>query len=629
VSKQKKTCPCGSGKKYRDCCYARDQAKSAPAPSFLSSVWIPSLALCAVPLYVVSVSMADHDYAHRAFWIQNDALNGLSMACFVLAGLLALLPPFQRAAVRHLEKLSQAPMKEHLKWLSLCFLAIGVWFGFIRFCEYRAFLLPTDTAIFVQSAHMFLRYGRHEYPALGMNILSQHFDWVSALFSPVLLLWDHPLALLMAHNLFASVIPVAAYVLAFSLTSSTLAGFVGLLLTLSAPSLYELLTANPDVLPLVAFFLGAMIFLRARRWIAAFLCLLLMAACKEQVPFIYLGLGLYSVYALRARKPWNWVVGGIACAAALGLWRAEMSIIDHYQRFELDKSFAGEGKWVMFAHLAPKGTPLADVPAEIARHPLLIVRFLTSSLYVYYPLLRVLFSMGFLCLLAPLQMIPFAAAFWPHLLANPGDRVNFFDYHPITYFDFGLHQSSYILGPLIWATAHGIGRAHEKLSRLKSEGWLLVWSLVVAGVGFKYAHRTLNPTWRAPWFDAMPRVQAQIPPHARLWVDEYAAAPVSDRRWVKFIMWGPGLPAGYKALFKPDYVLFDKGFVVYGKPPYRDQMLTFFALNKYVKVADDHNIVLLRSPNPAPDPEGDADAVELPAADPALVNVYGHYLLGS
>ena len=196
MSKQKKSCPCGSGKSYRQCCYGRDQARRAPAPSAPSQVWAPSLVLCAVPVFVVAVSMADHDYAHRAFWVQNSALNGLSSSAFVLAGLFALIPPFRRAAVRHLERLSSATAKEHLKWLGLCFLGIAAWFGFIRYCEYRSYLLPTDTANYVQSLYVFLHFGRYEYSAWGMKILSEHFYGVPALFSPVLLLWNDPLAAL-------------------------------------------------------------------------------------------------------------------------------------------------------------------------------------------------------------------------------------------------------------------------------------------------------------------------------------------------------------------------------------------------------------------------------------------------
>src|SRR5262249_50740115 len=160
-------------------------------------------------------------------------------------------------------------------------------------------------------------------------------------------------------------------------------------------------------------------------WVPTILFLALMATCNEQVPFIYLGLGLYAMYALRDQKPRNWVVGGAICLAALVLWRFEMKVINHYQALEPEFSSIAENKWKMFQHLVPAGTPGRLVASEIAAHPFRTLATMFSSIYTFFPLLRVLFYAGFFCLLAPMQMIPFALAFFPHVLAMPPEHANF------------------------------------------------------------------------------------------------------------------------------------------------------------------------------------------------------------
>ena len=100
VARKNRYCPCGSGKRASDCCLAKGKAPSGPKSSASPQFWIPSLALCAIPLFVIARSMKVHDYAHNAYWAQNETLNALSTAAFILAGLLALIPPLRHVADR-------------------------------------------------------------------------------------------------------------------------------------------------------------------------------------------------------------------------------------------------------------------------------------------------------------------------------------------------------------------------------------------------------------------------------------------------------------------------------------------------------------------------------------------------
>ena len=623
---KRQPCSCGSGKKYKDCCWEKDQRKAASKPV---PPWLPSVVLCAVAAYVYLRSQGVHDFAHYAYWVQNDILNGLSTAAFVLAAALALVPPLRRAAVRHLSTLDAAPAAQHVLWVGLGLAGLVGWLCFIRYCEYRAYLLPADMSNSVAAAYGFIHHGTLEYTEWGIKVLSQHFSLSMGIFAPFLLLWNSPLTLLFLEGFFICAVPILAYWIVFRLTSSALAGFVGLLLAMSSPSLYELLTADLNISALPGFFLSAMLALQLRRWGLFALFVAATLTCNEQVPLIYFGLGLYTVYALRERRPWNWLAGAAICAAALAAWAGELAVCQHYSNLEHEFSTINQDKWRSFAHLVPPQTPMARVPMEIVLHPLRTAGHFFSSIYIWYPFLRVLFSGGFLCLLAPFNMLPFLTAVLPHVMTSNGTPAKFFDYHPLYYFDFGLHHPAYMFGPLVWATAYGIRNAYRKLAARNGSGWLLVAALFFAGFGFKYCHRTLNPEFRSNWFDAMPRLAAMIPPHARLWGDEYALSPLALRRWLKNIQWGPAEPGGYQSLFKPDYVLFDKAFIVYAKPPYRDRMLTFWGHNRYRKIAEDSNVVLLKSPDPSPSPEDVPPTIELPPPDPQVAQQYARYILSA
>jgi len=618
------------------------------APARAPLFWAPTILLLAVPLWEIANSLRTHNYPQQLFWVHHELMNALSALCFIVAAVGAVLPPFRRTLERHFDGLAAMPRGVRLAWLGLAYLGLLTWFSFLRYAQYRSFQLPQDTTISLSEAYTFLHHGSLFISIFGVHQMSIHVFLLMPLLAPILLVWNSPLPLLLAQNAAICAAPFAAYALIALGTGSSFAGLLGMLLLIAHPLTYELLTSSLCYAPLVALLPWAMYFLERRRWLPAAALLLLMNAFPEQVPFIFFGLGLaLCVWPWELRLPphnrgettaatWTrlgadhkrwFALGGLVCAAAGLLWIGERSLIAHNSRAEAVKDFAGSTYWLMFKDLVPAQTPYDRILSEILSHPFRTIGGLFSSIYRYYPLLRLLFATAFLPLLSPAAFLVVLCSALPNLLAASTAAVPFLDYHPIGYSDFGLHQGSYVFGPLAWAAALGIRRAYLWLSKRGWQSWLLVWALFFAGFGFKYSHRTLMPKWR-PWFDTLPPVLAAVPPKARLWADEYATPPLAMRRWIKITQWGPTDPNGYERLFMPDYVLLDKAFVFQAKPPYRDKMLTFLARNRFRKVAENGGLVLLKNPSPAPDPEADVtEWIQLPEPDLHAAKAFAPYFV--
>ena len=590
------------------------------------------MVLCAAAAWVIMASFEQRDFAHHAYWVQDKTLNVLAIACLAAAVLMTLIPALRNAAARHVDRVAVSP-RQHWVWLCLAYIGYCGWMTFIRYCQYRLCGLPEDSAQTVANSWIFLHHGTLDYPLWGMKALSQHFALHGILFAPTFLLWDSPFALFFAHNAVVCAIPFLAYALVYRLTSSALASTAGLILGLSSPWVFELIGSSLYVAPLPAFFLLAMLCLHYERWILFAVAVAATLAGQEQVPFIYAGLGLYAIYALRRRRPWNWVVGLSICAASVAAWHGELSLIQHYASREPEVGHRLDERIQMFAHLAPKGMPVGRILGHIVFHPWQTLRRVFSSIYTFYPLARLVFTTGFLSLFAP-EILPFLTTAAPHVLANASNPnpVAFFNFQrPNAYYGFTLQYSAYVLGPLLWAMAHGVKNVHKKLAPRGLQSWLLVLSLLFAAPGFKLATRILMPKWRPNLFYAMPEVTPLIPPKARVWSDEFLLAPVSNRRWLRWIGWGPEAPMGWKAsLFAPDYVMMDKVFVTRGKPPFRDQMLTFLSAGGYRKIADAYNVILIKSPRPDADPDSvPKQWITLPPPDPRVAEPYARYLMSA
>lgn len=604
----------------------KKHAPEVPPPP--SPFWLPALLFLALPIYEMRCALAEHDFPHKATFVHDQVLSALSILCFVAAAGLAVSARVRDAVRDHLDSLGRRPARAHAIWLGAGFLALWAWLWFIRYCQYRSFGLAVDTTDSISMAHHFVHFGTLVRPAEGIsNGLSEHFTLLEAVFSPLTLLSRSPVLLLLAENFLLVSGPIAVYGLVWTLTASSFAAFAGLLLALSSPVFYEVLTANfslsfnwQGVL-----MLWAMLFALRRRWWSAGLLTLLLAGCTEEMPVVFFGLGLYSIHALGWRQWRSWLIGLGICAASLGLWFYEQDVMRHFSALE---GTVGRGVLVRPEHfrlLVPEGTPTDRILIEIVSHPLRTFAGLFSSHYNFYPTLQLLFSSGLLPLLSPWQLLPFACADLPHLLATfqirPESLLGGIP-NDVGFQNFGLRYGAIVWGPLFWATAYGIQKAYLWLSSRKWEGWLLVWALLVAGFGFRVAHRTLSAASmvKAQWFDAVPALASRIPPDARVWTDEWASPVLANRPWIDSLTMYR--QAQHGRLFRPDFVLYPREFSYYAPSPYKLQVLTFLAREGYVKVAEESDFLLLAHPKPDPHPTATPQWIELPAPQERVAAIY-------
>ena len=601
---------------------ARESARRVS--EVLSAYWLPALIFLTLPVYEIARALTEHNYVQRAAIVHDQTLGALSALCFIAAAWLSCIGETRRVAVAHLEALGRGSRRHHALWLGLGFVGLGAWLWFIRYCEYRGFMLALDTTDNVSMAHHFLRYGRLVRPAEGMhNGLSQHFCLLEAIFSPLLLLGRSPVPLLLLENLVLVSGPFAVYGIVWCLTESSFAAFVGMFLALSSPVFYEVLTANfcfsfnwRGVLMLWAMFFAA-----RNRWRTFGVLALLLVGCTEEMPLVFFGLGLYAIHALGWRRKGSWLIGLGICAASVCLWAFEKDLMHTLAGFEDAGARAVFIREEHFRLLVPAGTPGDRILSAMLLHPLRTLRGLFASRYNFYPTLQILFSSGFLALLSPWNLIPFACADLPHLLATLQIRPQgFLDAIPKTagFQNFGLRYGAVVWGPLFWATAYGVRRAYAWLLRRGGEGWLLVWALLIGGFGFRVAHRTLIIDFplNLRWFDSLPRLASQIPANARVWADEWALPILSNRSWVDMMSWEPLAP--HERVFRPDYILFVGEYALSAHPPFRDQVLSFMSNEKYEKVTEEGDLFLLRAPKVDPDPDATPQWVQLPPAGSAV-----------
>lgn len=585
--------------------------------------WIPAALFVVLALGQMAVSLLAYDWARYGLVVHEASLRALAAVFWTVGGLTLALPGFRAWLVPRLDSLTTAPPRTRRLALGAAYVGVFLWLGFFHLCTYRRYLLVNDTAFSVNLAYNFIHSGSLAHTLFGAHALSIHFMFLMAVFSPVLLVWNHPLALIAVQHALVCSVPFAAYLLAERRSGSSAVGLGALLLTLCTPYFHDLVGSNLHISALAAFLPWGLWF-RAEGRRAAFLaCFGLMLVTYETAAFALAGFGAYL--AVGERRP---RAGAAVVAAAAALFFAELSVVRAFEARE-PIALGAVQRFEMFDHLVPAGVPREKVLAEVLSQPWRVAAHLISSPYLYFPSFRVLFFAAFLPLLGPGQLVLWGAVL-PQVISGRGEPIGLLVHVPKTYYDFGGHHGAFLLGPLAFATALGAAQALRRWPfRFEPRAGLTALCLVAAGTGLSFTNVWTNPNFMPHWFDAMPRVLARVPPRARVWADDNVTPHLAARRWLRLINYSSevGYGLGYQRLFKPDYVVLDKAWVDFALPPNRETLLTYWARERFRKVHEESDVMLLRAPEPSADPDAVPALVSLPEPDMPLAREYADYLL--
>ncbi|MFH1724048.1 MAG: DUF2079 domain-containing protein [Elusimicrobiota bacterium] len=540
-------------------------------------VWPPAALLCGAAVFLIAASLRAEWFTNRCLFVYDHLLTGFLWLNVSLCGLM-LHPRLRAKTAEYLERLGSLGARRQAGWVAAAYLGLFGVFGFVKYCQYRGFQLPLDSSVTCNVAYNFLHRLTLENTVSGAeNYLAIHFTPIFAVLAPLLLVWDAFTPFLLLQTALVASMPVAVYILAYRGTRSSLAGAAGFWLVLTSRFLLENNSASVQPINFLGpLFLWTLVFAEARRWAAAAILLVLTLSTSEQAPLTLFGLGAYLVVKMGWRDRRAWLLGGAVSLGAALLFVWEMKV-----RFSVPGA-ANYRDWSMFSHLGD--TPGAVLMLAVT-DPFGFMGRVMLPLGNLAPTGEFLLSTGLLPLLAPAHLLVWAVSYLPHFMAAPNDF-----YHTLI-----LHYSAFSIGPLWWAGAAGLAWAYQRLSKRGLAPWLLAWALLIGGLNLRRAPRTLMANWSPGFFSEGPAFAALIPPGASLWASEYLAPRVSCRSFLKV------LP--YKehrnftdGLFKPDYILFSKRWVLGGYPPFRRGVVALLKEDGYRKVKEGEHLVLMRHP---------------------------------
>jgi len=562
---------------------------------------IAPIALCALPLIELAWSLQDTWFTHKAFLVHNAVLDWLMWGSFAAGAVLALSSRARRRTEEALEGLGDIGTTTHLIWLTACFAGVFGELLFIKYCQYRGFQLPQDTAATANIAYNFLHHGTLESSIFGLpSYLAVHFMPVIALFSPLLLLWNSAFMLILVQTACLASMPFAVYLLVYRSARSPSAAFIGLWLSLSSPFFTYLSGASLAAqVCLAAFFLWGILAAEARRWLLAAVFFLLMLLSVEQAPFTFFGLGLYLAFRSGLRDRKAWLFGAGVCLASALLFLVEMKVI---------RSHPESAEFLYWDNFKNLGDSAQAVVTLALRAPWELAARVVWPLTNLEPLWRMLYSTGFFCVLASWQTLPWILTALPNLMADPASA-----YHQVL-----LHYPAYLIGPLWWAMAAGICASFGFARRKGWSALLLAWAFLIGGFNLRGAARALAPNSMRSYFESGPRMAARIPEDASLWASEYMTAWLAGRSHIKSLTRADD-PAFRRRLFVPDYILFDKIWILQADPALRSSVAAFLKNERYLKVVEDAGTVLMKHPRaPLRDENGRPPPMALPPPRPGV-----------
>lgn len=547
-------------------------------------LWPPALVLLALPLILIPLSLRDPWYANHAGTVW-DGLRRWAGWLSLAAAALAAVPRLGGPAWEHLDRLSSLPAGRRRIWLAAAAAGVLALFLFLKFCQYRGYQLPQDTAMTASMASYFLRHGALYSSVYGVNYFAVHFQPLIALYAPLLLLGNSVFLLVAAQTAVVASMPFAVSTLVRRRCGSTAAAFAGLWLAFTSPFAFEILANNLEAsVCLAGLFLWGMVLAEARRPVAAGVLFVLAAAASEQAPLAFFGLGLYVVLRApgdaRSRR-----LGAAVCAAAAALFAAEMGLTYSFPREERLKDWANT-----FGNLGP--TPGAALSAALG-NPLSFLAKVAWPPEKLAALGRILSTTGLFCLASPAAAAVWLVNFAPNFLAPPGGHMH----------EAVLHYAAQVMGPVWWAMAAGLAAIHGRLAARGRAYWLLPWCLLVGGLNIRRAPGILFPGWYEGYFHDAPAVLARIPRNGGLWIPQWLSAPLGARPHIKLLPYGAE-PSFLRRLFVPDHVLLTKHWILGADPGFRKRVAGFLRAEGYRKLLEDPHFVLLEHPRAPLAPEG-------------------------
>lgn len=496
------------------------------------------------------------------------------------AGLLAAGAAASLLAPRLRSRLSAAAADPRRAWLPLAVLGLAfpAFFVLLKLAALHAFLLTGDTGRMVHMAWKAAHgWGLHSSDLCGRSYLAVHFAFACALFAPLIRLWPSAAVLAAGQGAAVASSVYAIYLLAEKRTASPASAWLLAFAAASCPLFQDLSSTYIDngVFALPLFLWGAYFWESGRRWTAAGLGLLLLTT-KEEAPFIFLGVGAYL--CLRSERRRLALGAGLAAASILA-WLAELRVINAY-REGLDCF----NYWRFFDAL---GGTAAGVRDSALHRPWLFLTALAVPPVKLLTVLRVLASLAFAPLAAGWAILPALAAWAPHQLSDPSGQ-----YHRLLG-----HYSSFVCGPLLWASVLGFQALKEKLSPRDFKAFVLLLLTMAAAANFRFAGFYRERLMPASWREAVPRMLSLIPEDSKLWCESYLLPDLALRPYVKGVPLN--LPYCYfeEGLFLPDHVLLSTYALRVSDPATRERLTEFLRRNRYELIRQEQDLVLLRHPD--------------------------------
>ena len=578
-----------------------------PAPSKIR-LWIPSLLLLLLAPAEILPALRHFWFTDKAVDIHLRLMAGAIGASGVLAVIIVAWPKARTWTCEHLDRLGGASRGAKAAWLGIAYLGIFALLFWLKYCQYRGFQLPLDSAATGNICYNIAHRLSFACPLLGIdNYFAVHFVPLLAVLAPILLIWNSLLPLIIIETMLAASVPLAAYHLAYRKTGSSSAGFAALWLVFTSPFLFYL--AGASVYPgkyMSYFFVWALVCAETGSWRLASVAFVLMALSVEQSCIAFFGLGAYLVLRLGANRR-AWLIGTAIVLASACLFCLELKL-----RFSFPTA-AGFRGWEMYSHWGP--TPKAAL-ASASAAPLQTLQLLFWPWARLKPAWDMRVSTGFLPLLTPASLVPWAINYLPGFLAGAGDIFH----------EGRLQYAGYFIGPLWWAAVLGLIKAHAWLARRQKAHWLLAFVLAAGAVNLSCGPDILLRKWASSYFSDGPRTAAAIPAEASLWAPQFMSSWVACRSFLQLL---PGDDSRGKA-FLPDYVLLDlSGPWMSTATPARDSVMTFLARESYAVTQQTWPFVWLKHPRaPLARPGGVPTPIELPPPD-ASGSEYMKRLLGT